>query len=56
MQLRIPIIDRNAIDIVICDNVSKGLIRTFAKTNSKYTNNWVEEIKENIRKKETVIS
>ena len=35
-------------NLVVCDNVSKGLIRTFAKTNSKYTNNWVEEIKENI--------
>lgn len=34
--------------LVVCDNVSKGLIRTFAKTNSKYTNNWIEEIKANI--------
>jgi adenine-specific DNA methylase len=34
--------------LVVCDNVSKGLIKTFAQTNSKYTNNWIEDIKTNI--------
>lgn len=36
--------------LVVCDNVSKGLIKTFAQTNSKYSNNWIEEIKTNIAK------
>lgn len=34
--------------LVVCDNVSKGLIKTFAQTKSKYTNNWIEDIKTNI--------
>lgn len=34
--------------LVVCDNVSKGLIKTFAQLNSKYTNSWIEEIKANI--------
>src|SRR3972149_985724 len=34
--------------LVVCDNVSKGLIKTFAQSNSKYTNHWLEEIKANI--------
>ncbi|MBM4064255.1 MAG: hypothetical protein FJ266_01205 [Planctomycetes bacterium] len=34
--------------LVVCDNVSKGLIRTFVQSNAKYTNNWIEEIKVNI--------
>ena len=34
--------------LVVCDNVSKGLIKTFAQSNSKYTNHWLEEIKVNI--------
>ncbi len=34
--------------LVVCDNVSKGLIKTFAQTNSKYSNNWIEEIRMNI--------
>lgn len=37
-------------NLVVCDNVSKGLIREFAQTNSKYTNSWIEEIKANIEK------
>jgi len=41
--------------LVVCDNVSKGLIKTFTQTNSKYTNNWIEEIKmgiaENIKRR-----
>lgn len=41
--------------LVVCDNVSKGLIKTFAQTNSKYSNNWIEEIKtaiaENIQRR-----
>ncbi len=36
--------------LVVCDNVSKGLIRTFAKSNNKYTNDWLEEIKSGIAK------
>ena len=34
--------------LVVCDNVSKGLIRTFAQSDCKYTNSWIEEIKTNI--------
>lgn len=37
-------------NLVVCDNVSKGLIRNFIQTNSKYTNEWLEEIKANIEK------
>ena len=36
--------------LVVCDNVSKGLVKTFMRNNSKYTNNWIEEIKTNIAK------
>lgn len=36
-------------NLVVCDNVSKGLIREFAQRYSKYTNEWLEEIKSNIR-------
>ena len=36
--------------LVVCDNVSKGLIKIFAQLNSKYTNSWIEEIKTNIEK------
>lgn len=35
-------------NLVVCDNVSKGLIRAFAQADSKYTNDWLEEIKSNI--------
>lgn len=34
--------------LVVCDNVSRGLIKSFAKSNSKYTNSWIENIKVNI--------
>jgi len=34
--------------LVVCDNVSKGLIKTFTQSNSKYTNPWIDEIKEHI--------
>jgi hypothetical protein len=34
--------------LVVCDNVSKGLIRKFSQSNSKYTNDWLEEIKSSI--------
>ena len=34
--------------LVVCDNVSKGLIKEFAQSNSNYTNSWIEEIKTNI--------
>lgn len=37
-------------NLVVCDNVSKGLIRKFTQSNSKYTNDWLEEIKSNIVK------
>ena len=36
--------------MVVCDNVSKGLIKRFSATSSKYTNNWLEDIKGNIEK------
>jgi DNA modification methylase len=35
-------------DMVVCDNVSKGLIRDFAFAAGRYTNPWIEEIKEGI--------
>jgi DNA modification methylase len=35
-------------DMVVCDNVSKGLIRRFSETESGYTNDWLERIKDNI--------
>ena len=34
-------------EMVVCDNVSKGLIKNF---NPKYTNEWIENIKRNIQK------
>lgn len=36
--------------LVVCDNVSKGLIHKFSQTNSKYANKWIENIKVNIAK------
>lgn len=36
--------------LVVCDNVSKGLIKKFSQANSKYTNRWIENIKVNIAK------
>jgi len=37
-------------DMVVCDNVSKGLIQKFHNENQRYTNDWLEEIKFNIKK------
>ncbi len=37
-------------EMVVCDNVSKGLVREFSKSKWTYTNNWIEEIKNNIEK------
>lgn len=37
-------------DMVVCDNVSKGLIQEFHNENQRYTNDWLEEIKFNIKK------
>lgn len=37
-------------EMVVCDNVSKGVIKEFAKSPYKYTNDWIEEIKSNIKK------
>ncbi|HEX9975303.1 MAG TPA: hypothetical protein VGD14_24840, partial [bacterium] len=37
-------------DMVVCDNVSKGLIQEFHNENQRYTNDWLEEIKYNIKK------
>ncbi len=37
-------------DMVVCDNVSKGLIRKFYATPSTYTNPWIEQIKTDIEK------
>jgi len=36
-------------DMVVCDNVSKGLIRDFSESRSSYTNDWLEEIRKNIK-------
>lgn len=35
-------------NLVVCDNVSKGLIREFAQADSKYANEWLEDIKSSI--------
>jgi hypothetical protein len=35
-------------DMVVCDNVSKDLIRKFSIENHRYTNDWLESIKSNI--------
>lgn len=35
-------------DMVVCDNVSKGLIRGFHDSTATYTNIWIEEIKSSI--------
>jgi DNA modification methylase len=35
-------------DMVVCDNVSKGLIKRFSQTDSGYTCDWLEDIKEKI--------
>lgn len=35
-------------EMVVCDNVSKGLISRFSKSNKRYTNNWIESLKKNI--------
>lgn len=37
-------------NMVVCDNVSKGLIKKFAQSNSKYANDWLEYIMANIKK------
>ena len=37
-------------DMVVCDNVSKGLIRRFYESSLTYTNNWIELIKADIQK------
>jgi SAM-dependent methyltransferase len=34
--------------MVVCDNVSKGLIKDFAFREERYTNDWLEAIKQNI--------
>lgn len=34
--------------MIVCDNVSKGLIRGFASQSGRYTNDWIEKIKANI--------
>lgn len=38
-------------EMVVCDNVSKGLISRFSKNNERYTNNWIESIKQNIARR-----
>jgi DNA modification methylase len=35
-------------NMVVCDNVSKGLIRDFSKDNGKYSNDWIDKIKSDI--------
>jgi len=36
-------------EMVVCDNVSKGLIGKFSKSKSAYTNEWIEKIKADIK-------
>jgi hypothetical protein len=35
-------------EMVVCDNVSKGLMKEFSKSLSAYTNDWIEKIKADI--------
>jgi len=35
-------------EMVVCDNVSKGLIKEFCKHRPKYSNDWIEQIKDDI--------
>jgi len=37
-------------DMVVCDNVSKGLIKDFSNSNTRYTNDWLEDITYNIKR------
>ncbi len=37
-------------EMVVCDNVSKGLIKEFCKSGSTYSNDWIEKIKAAIEK------
>lgn len=37
-------------EMVVCDNVSKGLIHDFAASKNRYSNDWIESIKSNIAK------
>lgn len=37
-------------EMVVCDNVSKGLIHNFADSKNRYSNEWIEAIKYNISK------
>ena len=37
-------------EMVVCDNVSKGLIKDFCMSGSTYTNDWIEKIKGDIEK------
>lgn len=36
-------------DMVVCDNVSKSLIKEFSHAKPTYTNDWIEKIKANIK-------
>jgi len=31
-------------EMVVCDNVSKGLMKNFSESNSRYTNDWLDDI------------
>jgi len=35
-------------EMVVCDNVSKAVIKNFTKNEKRYTNEWIEKIKKNI--------
>ncbi len=37
-------------DMVVCDNVSKSLIKGFSENNDRYTNEWLDEITYNIER------
>jgi DNA modification methylase len=37
-------------EMVVCDNVSKGVVKEFCKSGSTYSNDWIEKIKTDIEK------
>ncbi|MCK4736031.1 MAG: hypothetical protein KAT65_26485, partial [Methanophagales archaeon] len=37
-------------EMVVCDNVSKGLVKEFCKSRSTYSNDWIEKIKADIER------
>jgi hypothetical protein len=37
-------------NMVVCDNVSKGMIKNFSNSESRYSNEWLDDIIDNIKK------